>query len=334
MTQTPDVNPERPTEDNYSLVTSTIIATLVGSVYGVLMRVVFSGATPSRLETMALPFAVLVPMVVGAITVYVAERYARRSVTFYIFGPWLSVTGFVMGTGMVLLEGAICIAMALPLFLLEGSVGGMIMGLIIRWLNKPARTLQSVVLLPLLVAAFGGQHELPDTFHEVVQSRYINAPADVIWAEIINPLDIKPAEFADGFVYKIGVPYPIEARTSAQRVGGVRHTLEQRGVHFDEIITEWLPQQKISWRYHFGPDSFPPGSMDEHVVIGGRYFNLDNTTYILTPEGIGTRLTIVINYRVSTEFNAYAVPVSVLLISNTADALLDFYKGRAERRVM
>jgi hypothetical protein len=66
------------------------------------------------------------------------------------------------------------------------------------------------------------------------------------------------------------------------------------------------------------------------VVVGGRYFKLDNTSYTLTSDARGTRLDIEISYRVNTGFNWYAVPMAKFLISNEADTLLNFYKHRAE----
>lgn len=320
--------------DQFDATKVNLIALGVGAAYGILMRLIFSAARDSVLTTMSFSFAVLVPVIVGALTVYTAERYRRRSIKFYIFGPWLSVIAFVLGTGLMLLEGSICIVMALPLFLIEGSVGGLVMGLLIRWLRKPVRTLQSVAVLPLLVAMSQVVQETPNHYQEIVSSVYIDAPTNVIWEQIVNPYSIKPEEFATGIVYQMGVPRPIEAKTDFARIGGKRHARMERGVSFDEIITEWQLERKISWRYQFSENSFPPGSMDDHVVIGGQYFDLTNTSYILTPEANGTRLTIVINYRVSTQFNAYAVPMSTYLISNTADALLHFYKHRSEELAM
>ena len=83
--------------------------------------------------------------------------------------------------------------------------------------------------------------------------------------------------------------------------------------------------------YEFGPGSFPPGSLDDHIMIGGRYFGLEETSYTLEPEAGGTRLTIRVGARVSTHFNWYAGLWADYLVDDTARAILGFYKARSER---
>jgi hypothetical protein len=307
---------------------------LGGAIYGLVLRLVFSGEVAAGLvsfETVSIAFAILVPVAIGAITVYLAEKQLRRSVQYYIFAPWWSVLICVLGSAITLLEGSICIVMATPLFLLFGSVGGVVMGMICRLYRKPVYAVNSLALLPFLVAIGETGQPIPGGFAEIQRSIHVAAPSGVVWHYINYPTDIKPAELAGGFAYRIGVPYPVEARTLQPGVGGMRRLVWQRGVTFDEEITAWEEGRHIAWRYLFDANSFPPGSMDEHVEIGGRYFDLDDTSYTLTPEAGGTRLDISVKFRVSTRFNWYARPWAEFLISDTAEAILMFYKNRSEK---
>ena len=43
------------------------------------------------------------------------------------------------------------------------------------------------------------------------------------------------------------------------------------------IVSDRREHETIHWHYQFDPDSFPPGSMDDHVAIGGEYFDLLDT---------------------------------------------------------
>ena len=54
------------------------------------------------------------------------------------------------------------------------------------------------------------------------------------------------------------------------------------------------------------------------------------TAYRLGPEGGGTRLEIVGDYRVSTGFNWYALPAGRLLVDDAARTILRCYKRRGE----
>ncbi len=75
---------------------------------------------------------------------------------------------------------------------------------------------------------------------------------------------------------------------------------------------------------------FPPHALDDHVKIGGHYFDLADTEYTLTPNGDGkTNLRIRIRYRVSTQFNWYADRVAAWLIGDFSEVVLQFYARRA-----
>lgn len=135
----------------------------------------------------------------------------------------------------------------------------------------------------------------------------------------------------DGLAYMIGVPYPREAITQTAPDGSrVRKLRWAKDVSFDEPITAWEENCFVRWTYAFKPDSFPPGALDDHVLIGGKYFDLVDTAYRLTPEAGGTRLDIVVNYRVSTNFNWYAAWWGRVLVDDSAQAILHFYKHRGE----
>ena len=81
----------------------------------------------------------------------------------------------------------------------------------------------------------------------------------------------------------------------------------------------------------FSDDSFPAGALDDHVRIGGHYFDLGETQYSLSNSDGQIRLRIRMKYRVSTRFNWYAGPIADLLVGNFADVVLRFYARRAEQ---
>ena len=103
-----------------------------------------------------------------------------------------------------------------------------------------------------------------------------------------------------------------------------------KSIHFDQIAAEWQDNRHVRWTYRFDVDSFPPHALDDHVAIGGHYFDLLDTAYTLTPAGsVTTELSITMRYRVSTQFNWYADGVARVLIGNFEEVILDFYRHRA-----
>ncbi len=97
------------------------------------------------------------------------------------------------------------------------------------------------------------------------------------------------------------------------------------------VASDWRENSYVKWNYRFAADSIPPGALDDHVKIGGAYFDLIDTVYTLAPKGNATELTISMKYRVSTQFNWYAKRVAALLFGNFEEVILDFYARRAQQ---
>ena len=71
--------------------------------------------------------------------------------------------------------------------------------------------------------------------------------------------------------------------------------------------------------------------MDDHVAIGGKYFDLKDTSFTLQSiNNEQTKLTITANYRVNSAINFYAIPVSKILGVDFVNTILGLYKHRSE----
>jgi hypothetical protein len=303
---------------------------LAGASVGLVLRLVFSARPGGAYETMLATFIFLTPALVGMVTVFVAERQQRRSWAYYIGASALANVIFVGGSLVILVEGWICALLILPLFALLGIVGGLIMGAICRMTNWPRHALGSVAVLPLLLGAIEPREWLPDHRESVVRTVHVAAPPEAVWNEIWNVRDVQPEEVGDGWIYRIGVPPPLAGVTRSTSEGFVRDVTMGKSIHFEQLVTAYEPARFVDYRYRFTPDSFPPGALDDHVTIGGRYFDLYTTRYGLQPEAGGTRVTMRMDYRISTKFNWYTVPLARALIGDTEETLLGLYRRRAE----
>ncbi len=302
----------------------------LGAVAGLLLRFVFSGTAGDPYVAMMSSFILGAPVMVSVVTVYLAERAARRTWGYYFVAPFVANLLFVVGTLLVEVEGWICAIVIVPLFAVVGGLVGLAMGAICRFTNWPRRAIvSSVALLPLLGGAL---EQRVDTLHlERTQQRevFIAAAPEDIWRVLIDTRDIRPGEVESAWMYRIGVPTPRAGVGDFRDGEHLRHITMGKGVHFDQVATDWQVNRRVTWRYRFAHDSFPPGALDDHVRIGGEYFDVSQCTYSLTPVPGGTRLAIRMDYRVSTHFNWYAAPVADWLVGNFAEVILDFYAKRA-----
>jgi hypothetical protein len=215
--------------------------------------------------------------------------------------------------------------MIVPMFMIFGAIGGLLMGAVCRLTTWAKHALFGLAVLPVIL---GSQPTLqpPDHFETVQRTMRIAAPARAIWESINDTRSVDHQLIVGTWVYAIGVPKPMSGISQATATGRVRVVTLQKDAHFEQEFLEWQPYRHARWRYHFTPDSFPPGTLDEHVRIGGHYFDLLDGELQLRPQGASTEVTLRVRYRVSTEFNWYAAPLARLLMGNLEDSILDYYR--------
>jgi hypothetical protein len=302
---------------------------LAGGALGVLIRFAFGALFQGGL--MSLAFLVGTPFTVGALTAYGA-RHRERSFTFLFLAPWITVALMMAGCAVTLLEGAICIAIMSPLFLVCASLGSFAMAAALRLTRRRQSHLTAVAVLPFLMILAEGSSPLSERTFEIRDAVIVDATPTTVWNQILDARSIRPEELRASLVHFIGVPRPVEGVNLATAAGEVRFSKWERGVNFRARVLYKKPGETITWRYLFDQDSFPPGSMDDHVAVGGRYFDVGETTFNLEAlPGGRTRLEIVAHYRVSSSINFYAVPVARLLGRDFVAMILDLYKTRSER---
>jgi hypothetical protein len=305
---------------------------LAGMLVGLALRAAFNGQSEDDiLSPMNFAFISCAPFAVGAVTVYFAERTARRSWGYYAMVGMGANMFFVIGTMLVLLEGLICAVIIFPMFALYGALGALLMGALCRATNWPKPAACGFAVLPFVFAAIVPSGAAETWIGTSERTVLVQAAPPAVWHQLLHTSRIAPSELDRAWLYRIGVPLPESGLT---RVVG--STLERditmgKAIHFTQVATDWRANSYVKWQYRFGADSFPPKALDDHVRIGGKYFDLINTVYTLTPKGNATELTISMTYRVSTEFNWYAKRVAGLLFSNFEEVILDFYAQRAQR---
>jgi hypothetical protein len=303
---------------------------IAGALAGMALRLAFSGKPGEPFATMMAGFIYVSPILVGAVTVYIAERQQRRTWKYYFVAPFVANCLYVAGTLLIMIEGLICAIVIIPLFALLGGLGGLAMGAICRYTGWPKPTLYSVAVLPFLVAIIEADVRWSEKVRAVERSVAIDAPADVVWREILSAPDIRPEEIQDAWMFRIGVPLTQSGVIRQTPEGPMRRVTMGKDIYFDEVIADLREPRYLRWTYRYYEDSFPPYALDDHVKLGGHYFDIIDTSYTLTPSGERTVLRVQMHYRVSTRFNWYADPVARLLLGNLAGINLDYYRGRSE----
>jgi hypothetical protein len=308
----------------------SVLSVLLGVVYGVIMRVALDGQF-GPFTVVSFSFLLLVPIAIGALVVYVDTTPTPLPVARAIVFPWISIFAFLLTTLLLLLEGAICILIVTPGFLILSSLGGLIGLWLRRYKKGGTATLSAILVLPFISSPIESALDPVWETHTISRSVMIHAERSVIWANILNVPRIRPDELPLGINDVLGIPLPIEASMESKAGQSVRTTRWEKGISFREVVVASAPGESIEWRFEFPPGAIPAGSLDDHVAMGGAHFKIDKGGYTLVSQSSGeTLLTLWTTYRISMRPIAYSRLWAHLVLEDFHHKILSLMKTRAE----
>ncbi len=311
-----------------------ILGAVIGFLYGLGLRLL-ANSHPAGFQVMTIGFTCFMPFAMGCITVYFAEIGQPQRIRTWIWLPWLPLLAALVATMLTLLEGLICVLMFAPLALVLSSLGGVLGGLAARLIRSHRAknlTMACVMALPLVTAPWEQQVFYRLDLREVENVIDIQAPADVVWRNIERVPAIRSDELPNSWSHRIGFPDPVEATLSHERVGGVRNASFAGGLHFLETVDVWEPEHRLAFTIAAQTDAIPATTLDEHVRVGGPYFDVLRGEYRLEAMANGvTRLHLSSRHRISTDFNWYAHLWTDALMADLQKRILHVIRQRCER---
>lgn len=336
----PDVdayNRQRSRRRTLEVLERFVLPVAAGAGHGLMARALFgSDATSRFLEVMTASFIFLVPFSLGFVTVALAERREKLA--------WTARLSMAVVSGILALavslalawEGLICIFLWFPLYVALSLLGGVLAGAIAdarrgSGKNGSGAALPCIALLPYLAgpieARFGRAEEIR-TIENVIR---VDATPEQVWKQIERVPRFAEEEHHFALSHWIGFPRPLEATLSHEGVGGVRHATFEGNVLFIETVTHWDPPRKLTFSIHADAETIPPHTLDQHVTVGGPYFDVLEGEYELEPlaDG-GVLLHLRSRHRVSTHFNFYATLWTDFIMSDVQSYILEIVRRRAE----
>jgi hypothetical protein len=310
---------------------STIIAILYGLMAQLVIRFEYF---KDLFLIISFGFVFIFPLSMGFVTIYLMKSKHQKSIFYQIFLPWAPTVLNMFLSMLIGWEGTICLIMALPIYLFFSSLGGIIAGIWIRFTNTPKLSFFSLagfLIAPFLIGYTESFYELPNETRIVNTQITILSTEKEVWNNITKIPKI--TEDQNSFFYWMGFPKPVEATLSHEGIGGVREASFEKGLVFYETINVWEQNKKLSFLIKADPSSTPITTLDEHVVVGGRYFDALKGTYEIeriSDDKIILHLSS--EYRLSTQFNIYASNWSDFLMKDIQENILKVIKTRSEKK--
>jgi hypothetical protein len=311
------------------------IGILLGIGYGLVLRL---AATDVDLRFLKIPqvvsfsFILLMPVAMGAITVWFGSRAQRARYLFRIFAPWLTIVGIYAVFLVSALETLVCLVMLFPAFAIAASLGGILAGWGLTFAeSRRAVTLLCFALLPVVVSPIEDLVPARTEYLTVTTSRVVHAPREAVWQHVTNVPAIPADELPWSFSQAIGLPKPLEARLDRAGIGATRDIFWERDVHFMEHITGWNEGEGFSYSVDVTPAARALKILDMHIVIGDQYFDVTEGRYMLRSiENGDTIVTLSTTYRMSTRVNFYGRLWANFVLNDFHQVVLEVIGKRAE----
>lgn len=311
---------------------NSLIAIGIPTAYAVALRLFFGIDSWGELfSVMSLTFLFLLPTIVGALTVYLSSEESARSFSYRMVTPWIPIVLFLFVTMLFNIEGWACWIMVLPLFLIAASVGGFIGGYLKSRKSNDKLNISLLLFLPLLISPFESLIEsIPGTY-EAYTFIDIDAPAEIIWDNVTQVKEISEEQNKGYLTQFLGFPRPVKAELDFEGVGAYREAIFTKELVFHETVTDYVDNERMVFDIKAYPHEIPSTTLDEHLVIGGKYFDVLNGTYELEklPNGLN-RLHLYSHFEMNTTFNFYAGWWGIWIMKDIQNNILQIQKLRSE----
>jgi len=282
---------------------------------------------------MTFTFFASLPYVVGVLTIYLSSVDKVKSLGYRLFYPWIPIFVFFVITMIFSIEGWACWTMILPIFLIFASLGGITAGHFKLKKSKQTNNLHLslAVLIPFFIGpiekAIG---EIPG-FYTAYTYLDIEAPKERIWSNVTRVSEMTESEDQGRLTNFLQIPRPIEAELDYEGVGAKRKAIFDGGLVFDETVVKYQHEKMMNFSIKANTYEIPSTTFDEHILIGGDFFDVLEGTYELEKlENNKYRLHLYSEFKLTTTFNFYASIWGLWIMKDIQDNILRVIKKRSE----
>lgn len=304
---------------------------IIGLTAGVLYAFLVMLLVTNNHDNVSITYIFALPLILGAIPVLFSTKEQLESYKTYLIIPWgITLIFFLLAWGLDF-EGMICLVIIVVPFLFLGTLGAFIFRLIKLKNQGNGTKLYASLFLPLLILGIETNFQATDQIHTVSTAIEIEADKSKIWDNVKNVKDIQPDEIETHFVHLIGIPKPLNGEIDKDGIGGTRHITWDKGIKFEEKITSWDDSNGFTYDINVDPNSIPPTTLDEHVMIGGKYFDVLNGSYKIEKlSEEKSKVILTCSYRVTTNLNLYSKLWADFILDDFNKMILEVIKKRSE----
>ena len=307
---------------------------LVPIIYAFIIFIIYDFKWTKMYAMMSMTFFISLPYAVGVLTIFMSDIKKVKSIWYRIFQPWLILLVFLILTMAFALEGWACWLMLFPILGISASLGGLTAGYfkLNQYKRSQRLNLSLLVLIPLFFSPLESSIQINSKIVETKTEIIINANSTDIWNNVTRVYKITKKEDSGYLSRSLGFPRPLFAELDTLSVNGYRKATFTKGLVFNEIVTKYEDKKLMIFDIKANTYEIPSTTMDEHILIGGDYFDMIDGEYRL--ERITDRkykLKLKSHFKVSTTFNWYSGFLGKIIMNDIQTNILKIVKKRSEK---
>jgi hypothetical protein len=321
----------------------TLFAITLATIYGLSIRLFF-GFLDAFMGIMSVSFLIIVPMLIGFLTILLMPKEKITGNTSAFFIPWLTSLAILVVTILLNVEGTICWIMIYPLFSILAGIGGIIAYNIKKekyddtdddWKNRGTLKLSLLLLIsPLLLGLLEEDRTLTRKEMIIAKEVIIHATPAEVWEKLVAINEIALKDKKTSFSNALGFPRHLRTTLDTLAVGGKRIAYYENGLYFDETISKYEPEHLLVLKIKTDPSKIPPNVLDEHIVIGGKHVDILEDIYTIEPLANGNcRLLLSSKFIISTPFNWYTSIWANYLMGDLLEGEINLIKKRVINKI-
>lgn len=182
----------------------------------------------------------LVPALVGLVASWFWRRLPLTLGALLLHSLWLTAVG-LGGAAFAFSEGIICLLMAAPLHFVGVLLSLWVGHKLFR--DQSGKVRVSALPLALFLALMEARFAPPPGPAVFSDELHIAAPPSAVWPHVVSfaPIPSPP----DFWVFRLGLPYPVETPPGGDAVGRERLCIFSRGVVFRERVAVFEPGRRL-----------------------------------------------------------------------------------------
>ncbi len=306
---------------------------LVPLIYAFIVFFIYDFKWSRMYDMMSVTFFITLPYGIGVLTILMSKIERVKKLNYRIFAPTLIVILFFILTIILGFEGWACWIMLLPFLILSSIFGGLTAGYFKIKQHKRNQNINVslLVLIPLFFSPIESFIEFTPKIVETNTEIIIHANEKSIWNNVTRVYDITKKEDSGYLSIFLGFPRPLYAKLDTLSVHGYRKATFTKGLVFNEIVTEYEDNRLMKFDIKANTFEIPSTTMDEHILIGGDYFDMIDGEYRLEKLSENKyKLKLKSHFKVSTSFNWYAGFLGKLIMKDIQNNILNIVKHRSE----